>query len=110
MIAVVIRQDPVLLVLVLGTCFAALGLLFMTVIVELTAPDGWPIHLTWGGNGAGHLGLGARPNLDRPLGAPSPSAERCAVRADGDRDSRHTLGDDVVQMIGVIPNLMMIDR
>jgi putative oxidoreductase len=38
---------PVLLVLGLGTRFAALGLLFMTFIVELTVPDGWPIHLTW---------------------------------------------------------------
>jgi putative oxidoreductase len=38
---------PVLLILGLGTRFAALGLLFMTVIVELTVPDGWPIHLTW---------------------------------------------------------------
>lgn len=38
---------PVLLVLGLGTRFAGLGLLFMTVIVELTVPDGWPIHLTW---------------------------------------------------------------
>ena len=38
---------PVLLVLGLGTRFAALGLLFMTLIVELTVPDGWPIHLTW---------------------------------------------------------------
>jgi putative oxidoreductase len=38
---------PLLLVLGLGTRFAALGLLFMTCIVELTVPDGWPIHLTW---------------------------------------------------------------
>jgi putative oxidoreductase len=38
---------PVLLVLGLGARFAALGLLFMTLIVELTVPDGWPIHITW---------------------------------------------------------------
>jgi putative oxidoreductase len=38
---------PVLLVLGLGTRFAALGLLFMTAIVELTVPDGWPVHITW---------------------------------------------------------------
>jgi putative oxidoreductase len=37
---------PVLLVLGLGTRFAATGLLFMTCIVELTIPDGWPIHIT----------------------------------------------------------------
>src|SRR6201996_4476006 len=38
---------PILLILGLGTRFAALGLLCMTAIVELTVPDGWPIHLTW---------------------------------------------------------------
>ncbi len=38
---------PVLLVLGLGTRFAALGLLLMTAIVELTVPDGWPLHITW---------------------------------------------------------------
>jgi putative oxidoreductase len=38
---------PILLVLGLGTRFAATGLLVMTAIVELTVPDGWPIHITW---------------------------------------------------------------
>lgn len=38
---------PVLLVLGLGTRFAAAGLFLMTCIVEITVPDGWPIHLTW---------------------------------------------------------------
>ncbi len=38
---------PVLLVFGIATRFAALGLLVMTTIVELTVPDGWPIHLTW---------------------------------------------------------------
>jgi putative oxidoreductase len=38
---------PVLLVFGLGTRFAASGLLFMTCIVELTVPEGWPVHLTW---------------------------------------------------------------
>ena len=38
---------PILLILGLGTRFAATGLLFMTIIVELTVPDGWPIHVTW---------------------------------------------------------------
>jgi putative oxidoreductase len=45
----------VLLALGLGTRFAALGLLFMTLIVELTVPDGWPIHITWAAM-ASHLG------------------------------------------------------
>jgi putative oxidoreductase len=38
---------PLLLVFGLGTRFAATGLLFMTCIVELTVPDGWPVHITW---------------------------------------------------------------
>ncbi len=38
---------PILLILGLGTRFAALGLLIMTAIVQLTVPTGWPIHLTW---------------------------------------------------------------
>jgi putative oxidoreductase len=38
---------PVLLVFGFATRFAALGLLVMTAIVELTVPDGWPIHITW---------------------------------------------------------------
>ncbi len=38
---------PVLLVLGLGSRFAATGLILMTCIIELTVPDGWPIHLTW---------------------------------------------------------------
>lgn len=55
-----------LLVLGLGTRFAALGLLFMTAIVQLTVPDGWPVHLTWAAmalavmaGGAGRLSLDA---------------------------------------------------
>src|SRR6202008_1052635 len=38
---------PVLLVFGFATRFAATGLLFMTCIVELTVPEGWPIHITW---------------------------------------------------------------
>ncbi|HEX2890643.1 MAG TPA: DoxX family protein [Vineibacter terrae] len=38
---------PILLVLGLASRFAALGLLLMTAVVQLTVPDGWPIHLTW---------------------------------------------------------------
>jgi putative oxidoreductase len=38
---------PVLLIFGFATRFAALGLLLMTLIVELTVPDGWPIHITW---------------------------------------------------------------
>lgn len=38
---------PVLLVLGLGTRFTAAGLLLMTLVIQLTVPDGWPLHLTW---------------------------------------------------------------
>ena len=49
---------PVLLILGLGTRFAAMGLLFMTLIVELTVPDGWPIHLTWAAMALGIMAWG----------------------------------------------------
>jgi len=49
---------PVLLVLGVATRFAALGLLFMTVIVELTVPDGWPIHITWAAMALGIMAWG----------------------------------------------------
>jgi len=39
---------PILLVLGLATRFAALGLLAMTAIIQLTVPDGWAnFHLPW---------------------------------------------------------------
>ncbi|HVI27899.1 DoxX family protein [Hansschlegelia sp.] len=38
---------PIFLVLGLGTRLAALVLLAMTCIVQLTVPEGWPVHLTW---------------------------------------------------------------
>jgi putative oxidoreductase len=50
---------PILLVLGLGTRFAAFGLLLMTCIVELTVPDGWPIHLTWAAMALGIMAWGA---------------------------------------------------
>lgn len=49
---------PVLLLLGLGTRFAALGLLFMTLIVELTVPEGWPVHLTWAAMALGIMAWG----------------------------------------------------
>jgi putative oxidoreductase len=56
---------PVLLVLGLGTRFAALGLLLMTCIVELTVPDGWPIHITWAAMALGIMAWGpGRISLD----------------------------------------------
>ena len=39
---------PVLLVLGLGTRFAALGLFVMTAVIQVTIPDGWAnFHLPW---------------------------------------------------------------
>ena len=68
---------PVLLVLGLATRFAAVGLLFMTLIVELTVPDGWPVHLTWAAMALAIIAGGpGRISLDflirRVLGLPNP--------------------------------------
>ncbi len=38
---------PVLLAFGFATRLAGLGLLVMTGVVQLTEPDGWPIHITW---------------------------------------------------------------
>ena len=41
---------PILLVLGLGTRFAALALLGMTTVIEVFVyPDAWPTHLSWAG-------------------------------------------------------------
>jgi putative oxidoreductase len=48
----------VLLVLGFATRFGAFGLLFMTAIVELTVPDGWPVHITWAGMALGIMAWG----------------------------------------------------
>jgi putative oxidoreductase len=59
---------PVLLVLGFATRFAALGLLLMTVIVELTVPDGWPIHITWAAMALGIMAWGpGRISIDHLL-------------------------------------------
>ena len=52
---------PILLVLGLATRFAALGLLVMTVIVQLTVPDGWPLHVTWAAMALGIMAWGPGP-------------------------------------------------
>lgn len=38
---------PVLLVLGIGTRFAAAIALVMVAVIQLTVPDGWPLHVTW---------------------------------------------------------------
>ena len=56
---------PVLLVFGLATRFAALGLLIMTLIVQLTVPTGWPLHLTWAAMALGVMAWGpGRISLD----------------------------------------------
>ena len=49
---------PILLVLGFGTRLAALGLLVMTLVVQLTVPAGWPIHLTWAAMALGIMAWG----------------------------------------------------
>lgn len=64
---------PVLLVLGLGTRFAALGILAMTALIQLTVPEGWAnFHLPWAAMalslvvfGGGRFGLDRRIGLDR---------------------------------------------
>ncbi|HXV29245.1 MAG TPA: DoxX family protein [Sinorhizobium sp.] len=50
---------PTFLVLGLATRLAALGLLAMTIVIQLTVPDGWPIHLTWAAMALGIITWGA---------------------------------------------------
>src|SRR5260221_10160252 len=49
---------PIFLVLGLATRLAALVLLAMTCIVELTVPDGWPVHITWAAMAMGIMAWG----------------------------------------------------
>lgn len=59
---------PILVVLGLFTRFAALGLLLMTLIIQLTFPDAWPLHLTWAAMALGVMYLGgSKLALDRLL-------------------------------------------
>ena len=60
---------PILLVLGLFTRYAALGILVMTIVVQLTVPGGWPIHLTWAAMALAIMAGGpGRIALDRFLG------------------------------------------
>jgi putative oxidoreductase len=59
---------PLLLVIGLATRFAALGLLLMTLVVQLTVPEGWPLHLTWAAMALGIMAWGpGRVSLDNLL-------------------------------------------
>lgn len=60
---------PVLLIAGIGTRFAALGIVLMTLIIQLTVPDGWPVHLTWIAMALGIAAWGpGRVSLDYWLG------------------------------------------
>lgn len=61
---------PILLVLGLATRFAALGLLIMTGVIQLVAPDGWAnFHLPWAALAIAIIALGAgRLSLDHLIG------------------------------------------
>jgi putative oxidoreductase len=64
---------PVLLVFGIGTRFAAVGVLLMTCIIELTVPEGWPIHLTWAAMALGIAAWGpGRISIDHLLGDRAP--------------------------------------
>ena len=59
---------PILLVLGLATRMAALGLLVMTLVVQLTVPDGWPLHMTWAAMALGIMAWGpGRLSLDHGI-------------------------------------------
>ncbi|MEW6257464.1 MAG: DoxX family protein [Pseudomonadota bacterium] len=66
---------PIFLVLGLGTRFAALGLLAMTLVIQLTVPEGWAnFHLPWAAMALALLVFGAgRASLDYPLGLSRPA-------------------------------------
>jgi putative oxidoreductase len=59
---------PILLMLGLATRVAAFGILVMTAVIQLTVPDGWPVHLTWAAMALGIVAWGAgRVSLDHAL-------------------------------------------
>jgi putative oxidoreductase len=61
---------PILLVLGLGTRFAAIGILLMTAVIQLTVPDGWAnFHLPWAAMALTLAVYGGGPlALDRAIG------------------------------------------
>lgn len=60
---------PVLLVFGLASRVAALGLLVMTIVVQFTIPDGWPLHITWAAMALGVMAWGpGRLSLDHLIG------------------------------------------
>ena len=65
---------PILLVLGLATRLAAFGLLVMTLIVQLTVPEGWPIHLAWAAMALAIMTWGpGQASLDQIIGWQQPA-------------------------------------
>lgn len=70
---------PVLLVLGMGTRIAAVGLLLMTCVVQLTVPEGWAVHATWAAMALAIAAWGpGRLSVDRLLGGRKAPAARPA--------------------------------
>jgi putative oxidoreductase len=60
---------PILLVFGFATRIAALGLLLMTLVVQLTVPEGWPLHVTWAAMALAIMAWGpGRASLDHWIG------------------------------------------
>ena len=60
---------PILLVLGLTTRMSAAGLLVMTLVVQLTVPHGWPLHVTWAAMALALMAWGpGRLSLDHWIG------------------------------------------
>lgn len=72
---------PILLVLGFATRLAAFGLLAMTLVVQLTVPSGWPLHLTWAAMALGLMAWGpGRISLDHWIKRLSQGLQRRAHR------------------------------
>lgn len=65
---------PILLVLGLATRPAALALLLMTLVIQITVTDGWPVHITWAAMALAIMAWGpGRISIDNWVGRRSPS-------------------------------------
>lgn len=63
---------PVLLVIGLATRFTAAALLVMTIVIQLTVPTGWPLHLAWAAMALALMQSGpGRLSLDHYLATPN---------------------------------------
>ena len=70
-----------LLIAGLGSRFAALGLAAMTIVIQLTVPDGWTVHLTWLAMALGVAAWGpGRISIDHLLGDRKPRSGAVAPR------------------------------